>query len=409
MISMQTLLLQLPIEMPSAQAAYGMARLDTAHAGQRLQGSHTPLGLLPPIERTVEVVAIVPAAALSWHRVSLPAGLGRSGNRLQAALAGLLEERLLQDPAQLHLALAPAWGAGEPAWVAACDKAWLHAHLQALELAGVPVQRIVPELAPPTQGQVWHALGDENSGWLWCRSAEDGVTGWPLAAAAQLPTEGFAGASVQAEPALAQWAQTRLHTSPELVDTASHWHTALASGWDLAQFELQEKLRARGWQKLRRGMTELLTQAQWRPARWGLLALLAAQLLGLNAWAWMTQRQWDAQQSGWTSILQQSFPKVTVVVDAPLQMAREVGRLRQGSGQLGAQDFEAMLHALGSALPAGAPSPAGLTYQDGSLQWPALTLNATQKTALEQALQRQGYRLQSQDTVWRLQTQEGTR
>ena len=151
-----------------------------------------------------------------------------------------------------------------------------------------------------------------------------------------------------------------------------------------------------------------MTQPQWRPARWGLLALLVVQLLGLNAWAWMTQRQWDAQQEGWRQVLQQSFPKVTVVVDAPLQMSREVARLRQGSGQLGARDLEAMLNALGTALPAGASGPASLNYEEGQLQWPALVLSATQQAAMEQALQGQGYRLQMQDKVWQLRAQEGT-
>lgn len=403
---MRTLLLQLPLRAPEPQASYGVAWLDSASTDTRVACSQTPLALLPRAERQVEVVAMVPAAALSWHRVSLPAGLGRSGQRLQAALAGLLEERLLQEPAQLQLALAPHWKPSESAWVAACDKAWLNAHLQTLEAAGLPVQRIVPELAPPAQGQCWHALGDENSGWLWCRSADSGVTGWPVAVASQLPASMLAGAAVQSEPALAHWVQTRLNTTAELVDTASHWRPALSSGWNLAQFELQARLRARRGQGLRRALDQLRRAPQWRPARWGLVALLAAQLLGLNAWAWKTRQQWDAQQAQWTRILQESFPKVTVVVDAPVQMAREVARLRQGSGQLATQDFEAMLHALGVALPPGTASPTSLSYQDGSLQWPALALTAVQQSAFEQALQRQGYRLQVQGSTWRLQTQE---
>jgi len=123
---------------------------------------------------------MAPAAALSWHRVTLPAGLGRGGAKLQAVLQGLLEDRLLQEPQQVHLALAPQWQSGEPVWVVACDKAWLQAHLQALQDAGLPVQRIVPELAPPASGQHWHALGDPDSGWLWCCDADHGVNGWPV-------------------------------------------------------------------------------------------------------------------------------------------------------------------------------------------------------------------------------------
>lgn len=404
---MRTLLLQLPTSAPGPTAVYGQARLDTAANRPHTSSTHAPLALLPRPERGEEVVALVPATALSWHRVSLPAGLGRSGSRLQAALVGLLEDRLLQDPSQLHLALPAHWTAGEPTWVAACDKAWLQAHLQTLDEAGLPVQRIVPELAPPLQGQSWHALGDDASGWLWCRSAEHGVTGCPVAAMGHWPQAWLdSAASVQAEPALAAWVQTRLQTNAELVDPDSHWHQALASDWNLAQFELQSRRRAPGWRRLRQIGDALLRQPSWRPARWGLLALLVAQLAGFNAWAWMTRQQWQAQEARWTSLLQETFPKVTVVVDAPLQMAREVARLRQGAGELGAHDLEAMLQALGAALPADVVSPSRLSYQDGQLEWPALAMNAAQQAAFEQALQGLGYRLQQQDKVWRLQLLE---
>ena len=74
-----------------------------------------PLALLPERDkRQGEVVAVVPAQALSWHQVQLPQGslprsmLGERGApRLRAILDGLLEDQLLDDPAQLHLALQP--------------------------------------------------------------------------------------------------------------------------------------------------------------------------------------------------------------------------------------------------------------------------------------------------------------
>jgi general secretion pathway protein L len=352
------------------------------------------------------VVALVPPAALSWHRVSVPAGLGRGNAKLQAALQGLLEDQLLQDPTQLHLALAPANGSGQALWVAACDKAWLQAHLHALQEAGLTVQRIVPELAPPTEGQQWHALGDSAKGWLWCCDAERGVSGWPVAAAAQLPTDWLAHAHWQTEPGLAHWAQAQ-GTPMQLVDTAAHWQTAAQGPWNLAQFDLQRDAHTRRLQGLQRLLDTLRHSTPWRPARWGLAALVLAQLVGMQAWAWMTRTQWQAEQDRWTQILQTSFPKVTVVVDAPLQMAREVARLRQGSGQLTAQDFESQLQALGKALPADVDGPASLNFQDGQLQWPTLPLQPEQQTALEQALQAQGLRLSTRDGTSRLQANEG--
>jgi general secretion pathway protein L len=406
MTRMRTLLLQLPPVLPGPTAVYGVAELDLAHAASKAQPGSAPLALLPRAERQTEVVAMAPAAALSWHRVTLPAGLGRGGAKLQAVLQGLLEDRLLQEPQQVHLALAPQWQSGEPVWVVACDKTWLQAHLQALQDAGLPVQRIVPEFAPPASGQHWHALGDPDSGWLWCCDADHGVNGWPVNTTAPLPTDGLTGARLQAEPGLANWAQSRTPAAVELVDSAAHWLAAANSGWNLAQFELQSDAGTRRLQNWRRGLDSLRRTPQWRPARWGLAMLLLSQLVGLQAWAWATRQQWQAEQDQWTQILQQSFPKVSVVVDAPVQMARQVALLRQGSGQLSPQDFESQLQALGQALPQGVPGPTRLNWQDGQLQWPTLTLNAAQQAEFEQGLQRQGYHLRTETGQSQLQARE---
>ena len=405
MSCMHSLLLHLPYTLPTPAATYGVLEADLATNSARAQPGSAPLALLPRVPRQTEVVAMVPAAALSWHRVTLPAGLQRNNARLQAALQGLLEDKLLQDLQQVHLAMQPQWQSGEPAWVAVCDKTWLKAHLQTLQDAGLAVQRIVPEFAPPASGTQWHALGDEDSGWLWCCDAVHGVTGWPIAGSAQLPSDWITGTRLQAEPGLARWAQAHTGTPVQLVDNASHWLDAARSLWNLAQFELQSDARTRRVQDLRRLASSLARGPQWRPARWGLLALLLSQLVGLQAWAWVTRQQWQAEQDGWTQILQQSFPKVTVVIDAPVQMAREVARLRQGSGQLTPQDFESQLQALGRAMPPLVPGPARLNFQDGQLQWPALSLEAAQQAGLEQALQQQGYRLVTDNGTSRLQAE----
>lgn len=61
---------------------------------------------LPACDRLV--LAVEPAA-LGWHRVELPRV---APARLRAALDGLLEEVLLDEPAQLHMALEPGAAPG---------------------------------------------------------------------------------------------------------------------------------------------------------------------------------------------------------------------------------------------------------------------------------------------------------
>ena len=143
---MSLLLIALP---PGPPAGYEFA---TSTDGQALaaHGSAAP-ALLPAAGRGVEVVALVPAGQLSWQRVTLPRGVGPGAPRLRSVLDGLLEDQLLDDAGALHFALEPGAQGGASAWVAVCDRAWLAAHLNALEGAGRTVHRIVPEL-PPQDG-----------------------------------------------------------------------------------------------------------------------------------------------------------------------------------------------------------------------------------------------------------------
>ena len=152
---MSTLILFLPPARPGPASEYAYTLTADGHSA--LQHATAPAALLPePTRPGGEVVAVVPARALSWQRVTLPAGVplgaGQQTPRLRSVLEGLLEDRVLDDASQLHFALQPGAQsraqAGEPVWVAVCDRAWLREHLQALEAAGRRVARVVPEFAP---------------------------------------------------------------------------------------------------------------------------------------------------------------------------------------------------------------------------------------------------------------------
>jgi general secretion pathway protein L len=347
---------------------------------------------------------------VSWHQVQLPPGLHKHGARLEAALQGLLEERLLDDPALLHMALPPQWKNNSHNWISVCDRAWLAGHLSALDAAGISVHRIVPEFAPSTDQLHIIATGDANTGWLWMHDAQRGVWGLPLTSASSVslglsPTD-FKNADIQAEPAAVAAVSEHLGLPARLMPPAQHWLVALHSGWDLAQFGFQANTQARLLKTLQRASNQLWLQPQWRPARWGLMALLLSQVLGLNAWAWKTQHNWQAQQQSWTLTLRQSFPDTTVVVDAPLQMNQQVTRLRQNSGLLSPTDLETMLGALGQALPAQMPAPHQWRFETGQLwliNWP---LKANEQAALQQTLAKQGYTLRAEGDGWLMQPQK---
>ena len=394
---MSTLIICLPLAASGATAAYDYALSPDGRA----LGVHSsaPLTLLPTPARGGEVVAVVPVAMLSWHRVELPKGVGMGSPRLRPILEGLLEDRLLDDAARLHLALAPSADADGSIWVAACERPWLASHLQALEAAQRTVARVVPEFAPSSGAMRLYALDEPGFPQLVITGQNaGGVLRLPLSASAleMIPPapEGTPADDLQtlvlAEPGVAAAAEHALQCKVSLLTRPQRWLDAARSPWDLAQFDLVSSSRTRTVKRLSGIGRNLLQSPGWRPARWGVAALLLAHLVGLNAWAWREQSALDATRASLRTVLTQAFPQVRVVVDAPLQMEREVAALRQATGATSERDLEALLAAAGSALPAGRV-PGSIEFAAGEVKLKGLQLSAQEGSSLSVQLKNIGY------------------
>ncbi|MEY2952179.1 MAG: putative ral secretion pathway protein component of type secretion system [Pseudomonadota bacterium] len=381
---MSELIVSLPH--PAAGVAGRYAFVQTRDGQAVEQHGNAAAATLPGTGLGRDVVAVVPVQALSWHQVQLPKGaLGAGGARLRAVLEGLLEDRLLDDPALLHFALSPYAQADRPVWVAVCDKAWLQSVLAPLEAAGRPVSRIVPECIPlePAAAQAspsLQALGGPDAGWL-VRCDAQGVAVLPLvASAAQVlavaPADSEAPAlALWAEPAVVETAERLLGRTAPVQTPGERWLRAVQTPWELAQFDLSNSGRQRAFKKLSDRWRDLLHAPQWRALRAGVLLLLVTQVLGLNAWAWREKSALADQRAEVRGLLTQTFPHVKVVVDAPVQMARELAVLRQATGAASSQDLEQMLSAVGAALP-NAAGLRGLDYADNSLRLKGLGAEA---------------------------------
>lgn len=408
-LPMSTLILTLPASAASPQAGYAYALTPD---GQHLAGhASAPTALLPAPGRGGEVVAVVPAGRLSWHSVELPRGIGPGSARLRPVLESLLEDRLLDEPDQLHLALAPDAAAGGRAWVASCDRAWLRGHLQALDAAQRPVTRIVPELAPAAGPTQLHAVGEAEQASLLLtgEAAGGGVLLLPLnAAALALAAPDIAEDSLlTAEPGLAAEAEQLLQRKAQLRTPAQRALLAAQSRWDLAQFEFASSGRNRAARRLAEGLRDFRHAPAWRPARWGMALLLLAQVAGLNAWAWKTEAALQARQAAIRDTLTQTFPQVRLVVDAPLQMAREVAALRQATGATSGRDLEAMLAALGQALPPGQGIGA-IEYSAGAARLKGLSLGTAELGQLATALRPLGYQARAEGDSLLVQAAEAS-
>jgi len=76
----------------------------------------------------------------------------------------------------------------------------------------------------------------------------------------------------------------------------------------------------------------------------------------------------DAINAQMTELLLNTFPKTTVVLDAPDQMARQLDRLRLASGQLSPSDFLSIADSFARALgPIPVNGIAALDYHDRKL------------------------------------------
>jgi general secretion pathway protein L len=98
-----------------------------------------------------------------------------------------------------------------------------------------------------------------------------------------------------------------------------------------------------------------------------------------------------AAQQAQVSLLQSTHPQIRVVLDAPLQMQRELDRLRQAAGQPGEADLEAALAAAAAAWPAGQAPPQALRYERGRLTLSAAGMDGTQVSSMNERLQPLGW------------------
>lgn len=319
------------------------------------------------------VVAVLPSASLSWHRLTLPRA---PASRMRAVLDGLLEEALLDDTAALHFALPPQPSTSGTTWVAAMDKAWFAAALNELESTGLVVDRVVPAAAPlanndePALGHFSAEpdAGDDAPPWLTLSTA-DGVCHVQLSGSlSRALVSKLAGPDTPAlwtaSPAAAAAAERWLGSNVTVQNDAARLMLATDTRWNLRQFDLAA--RHRGTLALREAWRRF-QGPEWRPARWGLAALLVLNVVGLNLWAWDRSAAIAQRRQAMNELLRSTHPQVRAVLDAPLQMQRETETLRAAAGKPGDGDLEVLLAASASAWPEGLPPLQNLRFENARL------------------------------------------
>lgn len=343
---------RLPSELEFVHSADGRSVTRSGHAAPTL---------LPKADQVVLALA---DGDVSWHRIDIPKA---PPARLRAALAGAMEELLLDDDDIQHLALAADAVPGQRGWVAVVNKPWLTAALALLESAGLPVDRVLPLSSPaqPGHGHFFATHEGGDGGVTLALSSAEGVACLRLGglARALLPAATDAP-RYTATPAAAAAAERWLGTPVQMLGAAERALEAVRGPGNLRQFDLAR--RSRGLRALLDALRGLRSP-EWRPVRWGLAALVVLQLVGLNAWAWHQRQALDERKLAMDALLRDSFPSVRTVLDAPVQMQRETDRLRAAAGRPGDADLEVLLAAAAAAWPDNQGPVQALQFEAGRL------------------------------------------
>ena len=360
------------------------------------QGFAAPT-LLP---KASTVVAVLSDTDVSWHRITLPKA---PASKMRAALTGILEEALLDDADKVHLALAPGATPGQPTWVAAVDRQWLRGEIARLQRARVFVDRVVPMVWPDdppighfstteaTEPGAVHAVS-----LTWAHS--DGVATVRLGglARALVPSPPPPTTRWSASPAAAAAAEQWLGAPVNVMPLEQRLLQAARSLWNLRQFDLAP--RTRGARALRDSVRRLMSPA-WRPVRVGVVALVLAQIIGLNLWAFQQRAAIEDRRAGLQALVKANFPRVSeldVQRDPAAVMQRETQALRTLAGKPGETDLEPMLQAAASAWPADRPVD-NFRFEPGKLTLAATGWNDTQIDAFRNRLRPAGWQVDASE------------
>ncbi|WP_193100220.1 type II secretion system protein GspL [Burkholderia sp. Z1] len=167
---------------------------------------------------------------------------------------------------------------------------------------------------------------------------------------------------------------------------------ALDCRFDLCQFEFARNTRADrgGWRR-------------WRVPAGLAIASAVVAIATINVqWFQLRHRQ-DALNAQLTARVKAAFPDTTVMLDPPMQMRTGLERLRTAAGELRANDYLVLSASLSRALgPIPSDAIATLDYRDGALAVAFRPGTAVDGDGFRQRLQAQGVTANEEDAKWML-------
>ncbi|MCY1281991.1 type II secretion system protein L [compost metagenome] len=371
---------------------FALVRTDAARrepgstAPEVLREGHARIADLPAAERLVLILAASDVLLTTASVPPLPPA------RLKQALPNLIEDALATDAQPCHIGVGPALD-GSTALrgprrrlLMVADRAWLRAVLDAFaehrhrRRHVLPAQLCVPLAATAASEAPAQAPGAEPTLRPAQNTAPDEPATLVVEAAASALADGgelldstSVGAAETAPALASQWqltVRTGAHAGYGLLlgdDALAAWQALAPDGtWyadaDAAAAAPVPALRSAArtsWTLWIEGAQACLREpgldlaqfefAQGRADRWNLaawrvpLALLAGivlvQVLGMNIHWLLLRNEQQRVEAAQQQTLRSAFPQTQAILDAPLQMRRQVEQLRIASGRSTPEDF----------------------------------------------------------------------
>ncbi len=320
-------------------------------SGAVLQSGAGPLASMP---KAGECIAIIAAARTLCSSITAPAGPRR---RWLRALPLLAEEHTLPDPEENHVAPGAMLDNNQLALVVT-DKSWLRQIIDSCRAANLPLRKAVPEIALPAVAQdSWTLVWNGANGFV-CTGAGKG---------AELDTADAHTPPVALQLLLEGAAPRRIelrfpHDAPPEQKTLPQWQNmtpefSRGADWDWRSAAIPADAPNLLWGEFAPPARPLEWWPKFRPAAMLLLAVLGVEMVGSNLqWAMLAWEKKSLTRSMEQSF-RQAFGNEANLVNAPLQMQRNLSDLRHGAGAQDDGDFLSLLKMASGAL-AGLPAGA---------------------------------------------------
>ena len=343
--------------------------------------------LISALPQCDEVEVVVPASMVGFIPAQLPPG---SQSKILGALAFLVEAGLISTPEDTHAVLAEQ--SASQIVVAVIQKSWMKRLLEKLSRVDIFPARMFPETLLPELPQ---------NGWaMVCRGHESFIR---TSVAQGMPVDvdtNSGSAPLLLVLALQQCEPLKKPTSialyGELVSHSENWQAQL--GILLILGSMQEWFVSQGKPALNLLQGEFQPSGgvarrlvAFKPVAIGLAALVTLQFsLILLDYAIKASENRKLDQAMLTQF-KATFPDAKTVVDAPLQMQRNLEELKHGAGQSGHSDYLPLLAAVTNSIGAiSVERLRGMAYQNNQLLLNLSLTDMQQAEAIQKRLSASG-------------------